>query len=277
MEKTTLVSVIISTRNEADVIGKLLASIKKQSFKSNEIIVVDNNSQDKTKAIAKKFTERVFNYGPERSAQRNFGAKKAKGKYLLFLDADMELTRRVIEECIAKIKRVKNTGGVIIPEISVGKYFWEKAKAFERSFYFEEGGLAIEAARFFTKEAFSQTSGYDERVTGKEDWELSESVRKSGLRITRIASPLYHHETIPSLVNFAQKYYYYGLTVHRVLKKQNTSFIGPETIPFLRPVFYKKFHRFFAHPILSIGMFILLSTQLGASGVGFTIGKVKHL
>jgi len=38
-----------------------------------EIIVVDNNSTDNTVKIAKRFTDKVYNKGPERSTQRNYG------------------------------------------------------------------------------------------------------------------------------------------------------------------------------------------------------------
>ena len=74
-----LVSVIVPTKNSEQFLEKCLDSIKKQTYKRVEIIVVDNNSTDNTKKIARKFTNKVFNKGPERSAQMNFGAKKAKG------------------------------------------------------------------------------------------------------------------------------------------------------------------------------------------------------
>jgi len=64
------------------VIEDLLKSIKKQSYSPIETIIVDNSSIDKTVEIAKKYTKYVFTKGPERSSQRNYGAKKAKGKYL---------------------------------------------------------------------------------------------------------------------------------------------------------------------------------------------------
>ena len=94
------VSVIVTTKNEADRLPACLESIKKQTYLNIELIVVDNNSRDKTKDIAKSFGARVFDKGPERSAQRNFGVSHAKGDYLLFLDADMELTPKVVEECV---------------------------------------------------------------------------------------------------------------------------------------------------------------------------------
>ena len=83
------VSVIIPTKNETNNIKACLESIRRQTYPYLEIIVVDNNSKDNTKSIALNFTKLVFNKGPERSSQRNFGAKKAKGDFLLFIDADM--------------------------------------------------------------------------------------------------------------------------------------------------------------------------------------------
>jgi glycosyltransferase involved in cell wall biosynthesis len=80
-----LVSVIITTKNSEKYIKECLYSIKKQSYKKIESIVVDNNSIDHTKEIAEKYTKSIYNKGPERSAQRNFGAKKTKGDFLLFI------------------------------------------------------------------------------------------------------------------------------------------------------------------------------------------------
>lgn len=96
---STLVSVIITTRNEEKNIERCLKSIKAQSYplEEIEIIVVDNNSVDKTKDIAYKCTAKVYDFGPERSAQRNYGVGKSEGKYILYLDADMNLSEKVIE------------------------------------------------------------------------------------------------------------------------------------------------------------------------------------
>src|SRR3989304_9732791 len=91
-DREPLVSIIVTTKNESDVIERLLKSIKSQTHDNLEIIVVDNQSSDRTKEISKQYTRNVYDYGPERSAQRNFGARKAGGQYFLFLDADMELT-----------------------------------------------------------------------------------------------------------------------------------------------------------------------------------------
>lgn len=276
-DNNKLVSVVITTRNEGSVIRRLLLSLKKQSYKKMEIILVDNNSTDSTKEIAREFTRKIYNFGPERSAQRNLGAKKAKGEYLLFLDADMELSEEVIEESVFALNSNKKFGGLVIPEKSITKNFWERVKAYERSFYNEKGDEITDAARFFRKTVFEKVGGYDESITGPEDWDLPETLYKMGYSIGRVSSVIYHHERIVSPLDLARKKYYYALRAHRYLKKHNISTFSPKTIYFLRPIFYKNWRKVIAHPILSIGMFIMLSFQLVAGGLGYLMGRIKKL
>lgn len=78
-----LVSIIVTTKNEEKNIATCLRSIINSINSSNstnqnvEIIVVDNNSSDNTVKVAKEFTDKVYNKGPESSAQENFGVEKA--------------------------------------------------------------------------------------------------------------------------------------------------------------------------------------------------------
>lgn len=277
MNRGQIVSVIITTKNEESTVARLIKSIKKQTYKFKEIILVDNKSEDKTVEIAKKFTDKVYNFGPERSAQRNFGAKKAQGEYLLFLDADMELTPNVLKRCVEICNKDKKIGGVVIPEVSIAHTFWEKVKAFERSFYNESGDEITDAARFFKKWAFQKVGGYDETITGPEDWDLSESIRKSGYIIGRVNSLIYHYERIKSPLDLAGKKFYYALKAHRYLNKQKISILSPKTIYFLRPVFLRHFDKILAHPILSAAMFIMLTIELFAGGLGYLAGGIKKI
>ena len=91
---TPLVSVVITTKNEEVNIENCLKSIYAQNYPREcfEVIVIDNQSSDRTKEIAQKFTPLVFDKGSERSEQRNFGIFSiTQGEYSLFLDADMIL------------------------------------------------------------------------------------------------------------------------------------------------------------------------------------------
>lgn len=267
-----LVSIIITTRNEESVIADLLESVKKQTYKKCEIIVVDNASSDATVQIAKKYTRYVFTKGPERSAQRNFGAKKSKGAYLLFLDADMTLDRDVVSSCVIEIQK-RNVGGIIIPEQSFGEGFWAQAKSFERTFYV--GDDSIEAARFYDRKIFDTVDGFDEHINGPEDWDLSDRVRKE-YGISRISDYIHHNEGRLSLVGLMKKKYYYGLRTHEYMKKNAVSPMSSKVFFFLRPSYYKKPKALVSRPLMSGMMFIMLTGEFFAGTAGFLVGKFKH-
>jgi len=277
MNRGQLVSVIITTKNEEDIIARLINSIIRQTYKNREIILVDNNSTDRTVNIAKRMKIKVYIFGPERSAQRNYGAKMAKGRYLIFLDADMELSKDVIKECVDLIEKDKRIGGIAIPEESIAKNFWEKVKAFERSFYNLQGDDITDAARFFSRKAFLKVGGYDTNITGPEDWDLRKNILKSGYQIARIKALIFHHERVTSLIDLIKKKYYYGLRSYRYLSKHKIGLANPETIYFLRPVFYKNFHNLLKHPILSLGMLVMLTAELIGGGLGYLVGRIKKL
>ncbi len=175
-----LVSVVITTKNEERNIRNCLESIGYQSWKSLEIIVVDNESTDQTKKIAKEYTDKVFNKGPERSAQRNYGMIDcSNGKYVIYIDADMLLSPNLIENCVLEIVRT-NAIALHIPEIVLGKNYFSQVRRFERSFY---DGTSIDGARFFLKEAFIKAGGFDEKLFQKgsgEDWDIDKAVKRLG-------------------------------------------------------------------------------------------------
>lgn len=272
-----IVSIIITTKNEEEVLERLLKSIQNQSQKGIETIVVDNNSKDATKKIAKKYTKNVFNVGPERSKQRNYGAKVAKGEYLLFLDADMELTKDVVKVCLERMRKGEKIGGVSIPEESVAKTFWEKVKGFERSFYVDDPKEKTDAARFFPKKVFNELGGYDETITGPEDWDLPERMMKKGYTTEKIKEYIYHYERVPNPFKLAKKKYYYALTSHRYLKKHNLPIFSQKTIYILRPVFYRQWRKLLSHPILTTSMFFMFFVEQFGGGMGFLIGKMRNL
>lgn len=274
MNKKPLVSMIITTKNEAEIIGKLLKSVKEQTYLNIEVIVVDNYSDDNTQNSVKKYRVNFFQHGSERSAQRNFGAKKSKGDFLFFLDADMELTTKVVEDCV-RVATQDRVSGVVIPEESVAENFWGKIKAFERSFYNEKGDPITDAARFFSRQIFFRVGGYDETITGPEDWDLPDRIREAGYKIGRSTEKIYHHEQEASPVSLFKKKFYYGLNAHKYLSKHSIPVLSPKTIYFLRPLFYKNWNRLLTHPILSIAMTLMLLTELFGGGLGYMLGRIK--
>ena len=249
-----MISVIVTTKNESVHLPRLLESLSKQSFKDFEIIVVDNKSVDGTKAVAKNAGARVFDKGPERSVQRNYGVKKAMGAYVLILDADMTLTKRVLEDCDSEMSQNTETGALIIPEKSFGIGFWASCKVFEREFYV--GDETIEAPRFFKTAIFKKFGGYDENITGPEDFDLPLRMRKAAVRIGRINSFILHDEGKFSPIKSAEKKFYYASHAKVFLKRHPEQVLTSGNLIF-RPIFFRKWNKLISHPFLAAGMIVI--------------------
>lgn len=254
--RNPLVSVIISTKNSARTIGHCLATIKKQSYKPIEIIIVDNKSTDNTKDIAKKYTKKVYDYGPERSAQRNFGARKSKGRYLLIHDSDIYFHKDTVADCVSLVQKY-DFDQVIIPEKSIGEGFWTKVRAFERSFYVNNP--KIESARFFKREVYFKFGGYDEEITGFEDRILSVSIINAGLRSGSARNILLHDEGRISFIDNFKKKMYYARSLRKYKKKYPK--IAKEQLNLARFDLISLMKEGVLHPVLFLGMVILKSSE----------------
>lgn len=181
-----LVSIVVTTKNEEKNIEHCLKSIQAQTWKPIEIIVVDNKSSDATKEIALRFTPLVFDKGPERSAQRNFGMiEKAHGRYVMYVDADMILSPRLVERCVDRMTQ-GDPVALHVPEIVLGTSFWGCVRRFERCFY---DGTVVDGARFFDREVFRLVGGFDEGINGPEDWDLDKKLKKIG-NIVLLQTPI---------------------------------------------------------------------------------------
>lgn len=268
-----LVSVIISTKNEENNIEACLKSIKKQTYKNTEVIVVDNNSLDKTKEIAKGYTHLVFNKGPERSTQRNYGAKKSRGKYLLFVDADMVLGDDVVGACVSLIHTLSK-GGLIIPEKSVGEGFWAKCLSLEKGFY--EGVEWLEAARFYTRKAFEDVGGFDTHLISGEDWDLSQRVFDR-FGIGRVNKYILHIEGNIALAKILSKKYYYAKEIGKYFNKKNNSKQISQQVSILQrySLFFSSPKKLLKDPLVGLGLIILKGLEFTFGGVGYIVSKIK--
>lgn len=99
-----LISIIVPCYNMEKKIKKCICSIKKQSYKNFEAILIDDGSKDKTKEIIKKNikNDKRFKYVYKKnggvSSARNKGIEKAKGKYICFIDSDDYVEKNYLKE-----------------------------------------------------------------------------------------------------------------------------------------------------------------------------------
>lgn len=90
-----MLSIIVVTKNEEAILKVCLESAKW----ADELIVVDDESTDKTREIAKEFTDKVYVHKMEDFAsQRNYAIEQATGDWVFYLDADERITALLREE-----------------------------------------------------------------------------------------------------------------------------------------------------------------------------------
>ena len=114
-------SALVLTKNESDIIGDCLKQI---SF-ADEIIVLDQNSTDDTVKIAKTYTDKVYIESLSFDKARNILASYAKGKWLLYVDADERLSPELIAEIRSTIDDERSAiNGYYVPRknIILGKF-----------------------------------------------------------------------------------------------------------------------------------------------------------
>lgn len=117
------VTILAPGKNEGKHIFKLVQSLREQTYRNFEIIIVDDGSDDMTALICSDLEKRgyidLFLRSRERGGKAsaaNFGMCFARGKYIVHLDADSSLDRDAIEKILIPFyydSRIKAVGGTV--------------------------------------------------------------------------------------------------------------------------------------------------------------------
>lgn len=283
------VAIVIPTKNEEKNVGTCIRSIQTQTYPQEliECVVVDNFSTDRTVAVASQYIKGVYQIGPERCAQRNYGLfHKTTGEYVMYVDSDMILSPTLIETCVETMSE-GHWIALNIPEIVLGTEFFSRARSFERAFY---NNTVVDGARFFRRDIFERVGGFDENMTGPEDWDIDKKVKqygsigfvKEGRAMDDIRTwPLYsfikergidpaqhravifHNESDFVIRPYRFKKDYYGRSFSTYIEKW-----GKDDLDIRRQFgfYYRyisvfiengKWRRLLQHPLLTCGMFVL--------------------
>jgi biofilm PGA synthesis N-glycosyltransferase PgaC len=186
------VSIIIPAFNEEKCIAKCLASLSKLHLKSQiEIILVDNNSSDKTVKIAKRYLTKmrlriVKEKTKGRGAARAKGFSVAKGKILFSTDADTILPADWIENILPHFQNpevVAVTGNATLHSCSdktteVLDFCFPKMMEIYR---FVSGHYWLNGFNFaIRRDVYKKVGGFNPLINGAEDFELSSRVKRAG-------------------------------------------------------------------------------------------------
>lgn len=253
MKKRPIVSIVIAIKNEEKNILDCIRSIKKQQGSKNiEIIIVDNYSKDKSIEIAKPYVDKIVVSGPERSSQKNLGAKSAAAAWLLFLDADMRLSKKIISECFEFTRLSYFPPIIALNEEAKGSSFWGKALALERRTY-KSSPSWIVAARFFPKHLFLKLGGFDKNLVAGEDWDLTQRFLKAGVPMFLTKkSTIIHNESELPLWELLKKEAYYIRNIGKYAKKQPLAFSYQQSLLYRGFVWTRAWRILVKEPVLTV-------------------------
>jgi len=180
-------SVIIPAYNEAAELPATLAAIRVAAARLGErceIVVVDNNSSDDTADVARNHgADRViFEPYNQIARARNAGAAAARGRYLVFIDADTRIHPQLLRDSIRRLDVGDHVGGGSVIRFegevcAVGRFgigLWERISKLTR--------VAAGSYLFCTREAFEAVGGFDERLFASEEVRLSHRLKRWGKR-----------------------------------------------------------------------------------------------
>ena len=194
MEEQLKVSIIIPVYNGTRFLKQCLAAIKESSYSCYEIIVVDDGSTDESADIACQEGALVFQLprqsGP--AAARNYGAKKAKGDILLFIDSDVLIKTKTVARVVSDFQKHPGIAAVFgsYDDNPAEKNFLSQYKNLVHHFVHQNS--SPKAVTFWAgcgairKDLFHTLGGFAQKKYPRpciEDIELGYRLRKMGYRI----------------------------------------------------------------------------------------------
>ncbi len=209
-------SVIVPARNMERFLEETLQSVRDQTFDAFEVICIDDGSTDGTRQIADSFARQDSRFhavaGPAKgvSAARNMGLELAKGRFVLFLDADDLLHRRALDEFQSSLTTTDAVGAVAgVQRIDVNGQPMrgadnrqlvpaqdQLAALLRKNFVVNGGALALRT------DIARQSGGFDEALVNGEDWEFWCRVALLGVFTVVPGPALLNYRQVASGANF---------------------------------------------------------------------------
>lgn len=195
MNTANELTIVIPAKNEARLIPRLLTSLTNQDYSkmsSTRVLVADANSTDGTPDIVMSFRDRL-NVGVIRGGMpsfgRNQGAAQADSKYVLFLDADIELAETwLVRKCVERAQRKQLqcvTTNILCREGKwIDKFFYAGNDFFQYLSYLHRP-FATGMFMLFERQKFWELGGFNEKIHFAEDYRLSQRIGRRRFAIVR--------------------------------------------------------------------------------------------
>lgn len=234
-----MVTVIVPCYNEEMVIKASLESLKKQTYRNFEIIVVDDGSSDNTHLIAKnmEFSEKgrsLIALSKENSGKANalnFGIENARGELILSVDADSRLSEDAIELMVAYFDDPKV--GAVAGSVYVTNQntMWTKLQALEYvqglnlvrngQAYLKLVNIIPGPIGMFRKDAIIAAGGYQDD-TYAEDCDLTLHLISQGYKIDYEIDAVSYTEAPEDLMDLLKQRYRWTRGILQSILKHKT-------------------------------------------------------
>lgn len=184
MNSETLFSFIIPAYNEEAYLSACIQSIRRSTENQSwnyEIIVVDNNSTDDTRSVARdEGATVVFEPKNQISRARNRGASEASGKYLIFVDADSQVNPNLLQSTQRALIDRNAVGGGALIEFQENVPEWVENSLNQWNRISRNWNLAAGSFLFCTSKAYHWAGGFSEQVYASEELLFSRELKRYG-------------------------------------------------------------------------------------------------
>lgn len=195
-----LLSVVIPYFNRAETIDETLISLKNQTFKNFEVIIVNDGSTEKQskdvfKKLPQKYSQLKINLIDQENAgvavARNEGIEHANAKYILCLDSDDALEETYIEKALLVLESTPSISVFTTDREDFGVRNDRHANADYNALRLYKDNMVITAA-VFTKEAWVKAGGFKSGIS-YEDWDFWLSLAENGYWGKSLHEPLFKY------------------------------------------------------------------------------------
>ncbi len=205
------ISVVIITRNEETYIKDLLDSLVTQTILPHEIIVVDAESTDNTQRIVRSYMKKyqfvkLYIQKGTRGEGRNYGAYKATGDIIAFIDADCIANAFWVQELI---EGMKNADVVAGDSVRLGYHAFSNL---QRVGIFHKGvDVTYPSCNLaYKKKVFVIIKGFDPSFKEAEEVELNFRAVDAGYKLIYHPEAIVYHRVRESIRGFIKQSFWYG-------------------------------------------------------------------
>ncbi len=187
------ISFVIPARNESSFVGRALASVVAQAWPQNDLeaVVVDNASSDGTSQIVRQFAAQHPNLRlqvvaepvPGRGRAKNTGARAARGRWLIFMDADSVASPTLVREVVTHGEQGYPAGSIRVVA--------DSDDLLDQSFFslmeFGKRLFGIRAQMFYCRaDLFFALGGFQEDFQIAEDLDFLRRLQRTGVRVCHL-------------------------------------------------------------------------------------------